>query len=351
MKRAIIGLLVLALVDLAGATSFVRNSATTHVEGWITVPIICLDTLPSAGPLNPDSLHVIVWRDSSGVNVAAYDTSLTDTASAYWDYDTQSGMKYWYFRSLVSDIDGDGSVGPYHGLISAWGWKHPTPNRFSFQIIDSDTTFSAIVHHVSGAMVLLDSILESVGYDTCGPLEKKSLQQKIGKEWMISDPTVRELFSGLGVMVDSLDRRLGWPGVSRAGDPVATLFHILGGYSGQPGDNNNIKEDVAALSLTGSGSEACTLIVKQDGLNPIQGARIVIRTIDQLATRVPGLFTDTDGRGISELDYGDYFVSVMANNYVSFSDTLNVNCDSTWVLSMTLFDPGQPPSPPLCRVY
>jgi hypothetical protein len=114
---------------------------------------------------------------------------------------------------------------------------------------------------------------------------------------------------------------------------------------------DGIDADIAGLSISGGGSEACTLLVKQNGISPIQGARIVIRSLDQTATRVPGLSTDINGRRIVELDMASYFISVTANNYVSIYDTLDVHRDSVWQLSMTPFDPGNPPSPELCRVY
>jgi hypothetical protein len=114
-------------------------------------------------------------------------------------------------------------------------------------------------------------------------------------------------------------------------------------------------EDLATSSdialLRGNGSEACTLFVMQDSSGPIFGARITVRTVDQMLTRVPGLFTDMNGRGIVELDAGSYFVSITSNNYVPFIDTIIVWQDSNWTLSMNPFDPGSPPSPDLCRVY
>jgi hypothetical protein len=119
--------------------------------------------------------------------------------------------------------------------------------------------------------------------------------------------------------------------------------------SDDPVESLAVADDIAMLR--GGGSEACTLMVTRDSLGPILGARITIRTLNQATTRVPGLFTDGDGRGIAELDIGSYFVSVMANDYVPVTDTLVVGRDSTWTLSMAPYDPADPPSPDLCRVY
>jgi hypothetical protein len=151
--------------------------------------------------------------------------------------------------------------------------------------------------------------------------------------------------------VDSIRWAVGMP-MTLAGEKYNDNLHRkLGPYIGGCGDNNNIKDDVAALSLIGSGSEACTIFVRQNGFAPIQGARIVIRTIDQLATKVPGLYTGVDGAGAIELDAESYFISIMANNYVSITDTIIVTHDSTWNFSVILFDPGNPPSADLCRIY
>ncbi|OGC94200.1 MAG: hypothetical protein A2W25_04970 [candidate division Zixibacteria bacterium RBG_16_53_22] len=151
--------------------------------------------------------------------------------------------------------------------------------------------------------------------------------------------------------IDSIRWAIGMPAYDSTEKYQDNLHRKLGAYSGLAGDNNNIRDDIAALSLTGSGSEACTLFVTQDSLGPIFGARLQIRTLDQTATRVPGLFTDINGRGIAELDAGGYFVAITANNYAPYTDTLVVGRDSTWTLSMAPFDPGDPPSPDLCRVY
>jgi hypothetical protein len=132
----------------------------------------------------------------------------------------------------------------------------------------------------------------------------------------------------------------------------APLFRLRKVYDFTDGDGQDgIDADIASMSISGGGSESCTLVVRQNGIASIQGARIVIRTIDQSATRVPGLCTDINGRRIVELDPTSYFLSVTANNYIPLCETLTVHHDSTWQISMTPFDPGNADSPELCRVY
>ena len=151
--------------------------------------------------------------------------------------------------------------------------------------------------------------------------------------------------------IDSIRWAVGMPFSISGEKYVDNLHNKLGAYSGSSGDNNNIKDDIAALSLSGNGSEACTLIVRDDGIVPILGARIIIRTLDQTATRIPGLLTDVNGNRIVELDPSPYYVSIMANNYFPLTDTILINRDSTWHFAMTFFNPGAPGSPDLCRVY
>jgi len=127
----------------------------------------------------------------------------------------------------------------------------------------------------------------------------------------------------------------------------------LGSYSGAAGDNNNLKDDIAALSLSGGGTEPETIMVKSlADSSAIQGAKITIRTLDQSTTRVPGLLTDNLGRRQVELEPGSYVLAVTANNYCQVIDTISVISGGGIVsVYLAMFDPGNPPSPNLCRVY
>jgi len=149
--------------------------------------------------------------------------------------------------------------------------------------------------------------------------------------------------------VDTIRWALGMP-MSIAGEKYEDNLHRkLGPYLG--GASANLKNDIDALSLTGAGSESCTLVARQNGTAPISGAKITVRTLGDFATRVPGLCTDINGRGVAELDPSPYYVAITANNYCSVIDTIIVTRDSLWNISMTPFDPGAPQTPGLCRVY
>lgn len=149
---------------------------------------------------------------------------------------------------------------------------------------------------------------------------------------------------------DSLAINLGKHGVS---SPRVSLHMKLGNYSGAAGDNNNLKDDIAALSLSGGGTEPETIAVKSlADSSAIQGAKITIRTLDQSTTRVPGFLTDNLGRRQVELEPGSYVLAVTANNYCQVIDTITViTGGGTAIVYLSLFDPGNPPSPNLCRVY
>ncbi len=62
--------------------------------------------------------------------------------------------------------------------------------------------------------------------------------------------------------------------------------------------------------------------------------------------------TDVDGELVLTLDSGNYWLEITANNYNQTKDTITVplggNSDT---LFMSMFDPGGPPDPDLCRVY
>lgn len=133
----------------------------------------------------------------------------------------------------------------------------------------------------------------------------------------------------------------------------ASITAKLGSYSGAPGDNNNIKDDIAAISTQGGGTEAETLFVFDSDTTAIEGVSVTVRNLDQTSTKVPGNRTDTSGRLLLELDPDSFVVALYANNYIQYGlDTIVVatggGTDTLW---MNLFDPGNPPSPDLCRVY
>jgi hypothetical protein len=107
------------------------------------------------------------------------------------------------------------------------------------------------------------------------------------------------------------------------------------------------------LTLSGGGTEAETLVVISSADSTlIQGASVVVRTLDQSTVKVDGLFTDQNGGRILELNPDSFFVALTHNNYTQTLDTLLVSSGGgTDTLWMPRFNPGNPPSADLCRVY
>ncbi len=127
----------------------------------------------------------------------------------------------------------------------------------------------------------------------------------------------------------------------------------LGSYSGAGGDNNNVKDDIAAISTQGGGTEAETLFVFDSDTTAIEGVSVTVRNLDQTSTKVPGRRTDSSGSLFLELDPDSFVVALHANNYFQPDlDTIAVatggGTDTLW---MSRFDPGNPPLADLCRVY
>jgi hypothetical protein len=142
MKRILLVLtLVFLLFGSAWSTGFLRSNNNTN--GWISFPLTALDTL-RGNPVRPDSFHVMVWFDSSAANTAAY--SARGSIDSTWiDSLRVGGVTYFYFRNAVAKINGSLGNGYYEGVVYAWAQGKSTPNRFSFQVIDNDTTFSGFL--------------------------------------------------------------------------------------------------------------------------------------------------------------------------------------------------------------
>lgn len=101
----------------------------------------------------------------------------------------------------------------------------------------------------------------------------------------------------------------------------------------------------------GSGSYPVTISVKQ-GSVPIAGTQVqVVDSATQLATQAIG---NTDAGGLIQfnLNSGFYFVRLFKPGYLfAAPETLLVSGSTSKIYSGSLFDPGSPSSPSLCRVY
>ena len=150
----------------------------------------------------------------------------------------------------------------------------------------------------------------------------------------------------------SLQQKLGAFGSSQSSSTTLTLRQWLANSVGIDGVNN-LHTKIDNLSLTGGGTEPETLIIANSvDSTLIQGASITLRTIDQSTVKINGLSSDINGKLILDLDADSFFAAVFANNYNPALDTLIVEqgggTDTIWLAS---FNPGNPPSPDLCRVF
>ncbi len=121
--------------------------------------------------------------------------------------------------------------------------------------------------------------------------------------------------------------------------------------SAYPEVNIASTDTIAQVSALGAGSNPVTVNVKQGGV-PIAGVQVqVIDSLTQLATQAIG---NTDANGLIKfnLNTGFHFVRLFKPGYIfTAPETLIVAGATSKNYSGTLFDPGLPSSPSLCRVY
>ncbi len=121
--------------------------------------------------------------------------------------------------------------------------------------------------------------------------------------------------------------------------------------SAYPEVNIASSDTIAQVSALGTGSNPVTVNVKQ-GSVPIAGVQVqVVDSLTQLATQGIG---NTDANGVIKfnLNSGFYFVRLFKPGYLfAAPETLVVSGGTTKNYAGTLFDPGTPSSPSLCRVY
>lgn len=110
-------------------------------------------------------------------------------------------------------------------------------------------------------------------------------------------------------------------------------------------------DTIAAVAALGAGANPVTVDVKQ-GSVPIAGVQVqVVDSATQLAAQAVG---NTDANGVVKfnLNSGFYFVRLFKPGYLfAAPETLLVSGATSKNYSGTLFDPGAPSSPSLCRVY
>ena len=151
-KICLLIFLLVVFCSSALAQTLVRSG--NYSEGWISFEIFALDDTGAVG--TPDSAIVIVYRDSSATNAVTFSSYCDDANwadSAWIDSSTYRGTKHYYFRQQILTLAGNiAQPGGYHGTLWFYEDGQGTPNKFSFQIIDSTTALSVALNNLDATI-------------------------------------------------------------------------------------------------------------------------------------------------------------------------------------------------------
>jgi hypothetical protein len=146
-KISVLILLLLACWSIGKPTTFVKTG--NYAEGWVSFEIFALNDTGLVS--TPDSVLVLVFRDSSSTNALTYSSYCDDAnwADSSWiDSLTYRGTKHYYFRQQINTlVNTNPIVGGYHGTVWTYADGQGTPNKFSFQIIDADSSFPVLLRY------------------------------------------------------------------------------------------------------------------------------------------------------------------------------------------------------------
>ncbi|UCC79003.1 MAG: hypothetical protein JSW64_12095 [Candidatus Zixiibacteriota bacterium] len=380
----------LILISMSGANAV--DFGLVSVNDTVNFPLVCMDTLGRNAA--PDSVHVITWYHGEGANDSTYSArSASPLSTSYVDSVYMAGASYYFFKDIVSDLDASKGNGPYSGVVALWSQGYPTYNNFSFikvadeardlanyliavkDSIENQDNWIAQqpeVANIDGwnpitdndSLVIDNSSFSSAAPDVnvasvdSGALESVDFEDYFLKNSKIDSGAISEAKIANAAFDSAKFSDDYWYAVSNTGgsasvpDSVAARIDSILASLGYDA-STDAHEKIDNLSLSGGGSEPETLIVMSSPDSTlIEGASVVVRTLDQSTVKVDGLLTDQNGRRLLELDPDSFFVALTHNNYGLTLDTIVVlsggGTDTLW---MTEFDPGQPSSPDLCRVY
>ncbi len=293
--------------------------------------------------------------------IANYDSILFDMFNFDMDDSTSVFLQdkfYWYIR--FSKINSDSllivtrppeiwtasdslivyNIGAQLGADSSYGGGTAT-------IPDS---LLGIVPRVDTLVSRQDSLRLAIGWggsspvwDSLGP----NLHDKVG--------TFSGVNNSIRVWLDSLRLSIGWGGSSPVWDSVTTNIHDkMGTYAGTAGDNNNIKDDIAAISVgSGSGSNACSIYVYDNGNDEyIQGANVRLQSSGGTNYYFPA--TDANGLAVFALDDGTFYGYATISDYTQdvIPDTFTFTADyNDTLLVTTRSTPATPADTGYCNVY
>lgn len=116
-------------------------------------------------------------------------------------------------------------------------------------------------------------------------------------------------------------------------------------------DTANVVNDIPA---SGTGAYACSVVVlEDDGETPIQGVFLRVMNDEETATTAVGR-SDANGRALFSLDADEYhlFPYLVGYQFSAIPETLMVGAQGSLdTITASRFDPGEPATADLCRVY
>jgi len=362
--------LATALPALAGGTFVVTESQYIVISGNTS------DTLGRT-MITPDSIRIVI-ADSAGTELhdAWYDSS---DAQCALNGDVITFFDQW------EDIDGSASTGIFSIMATIASDAQGDVDVFSNQnyvVICVDTTmnnaFSASgkafvevsnidawnpVTDNDSLIIDMSSLSAAVPDVNIASVDSNALESVDFEDNFLRESKIDSgAISGSRIAASAFDSAKFstdyWSAVSNSAGSVSLPDSIAAridsllvslGYDGSISAHQKIDN----LTLSGGGTEAETLIVISSADSTlIQGVSVVVRTLDQSTVKIDGLSTDQNGSRILELNPDSFFVALTHNNYTQILDTLVVTSGGgTDTLWMARFNPGDPPSPDLCRVY
>ncbi len=341
------------------STAYIDTSSLAGVEYFYFIdPVGALDSSAGDGPY---SGQVVLWyQNEPTVNPFSF-TKVGDEAkdifarvdisiSSRSDFDVTADRVNLANEAVNDSTLADNSITADKAASTVWlemrNYVWANIDTLSFPSDSSD-----FVQYLKGAFA--DGVWDddTTGHYASGKYGYEVLQAMRALPDSIFAKIDSLLFSA-GYDSLSIQQKLGAFGSSQSTSTALTLLQWLANSVGIDGVNS-LHTKIDNLTLSGGGTEPETLIVVNSAdTTLIQGARVTLRTIDQSTVKVNGLSTDLNGKLILDLDPDSFFAAVFANNYNPLLDTLAVlqggGVDTLW---LTSFDPGNPPSPDLCRVF
>ena len=371
MKRKILTIIVLCWVASFATTkaAVIVNNSGTSAEDSLVVSVINWDSAGLA-PVSADSFWVVIVK--SDMNDAVFTDSGT-TSMIGLDSVQSAGKTIYYYHRAVGDVDGDGSVGHYHGELIARNTALGLFGvaDFEFQVVgwelDDLGDSAACAARLYDSLITQGEILDSL-YAVLDSLQNHD-------EWVSSyDASSESVMLGVDDFSELADTLYGrdsslyaegfWHKIANRADSGAVgsgvdSASIAAAVWNTPQANHTaagtfgkyLDSEISGIG-SGSGVYSCMLVAYDSTVaQVIPNATVVIRNLQQTSLVALGK-TDTNGEVDLNLDEGDYLAVVSASGYLFEPfDTISIASDAVDTVFGDQFDPGSPSSPNLCRVY